>query len=183
MRYIDLAICFIVIVGCDSSSSNSSVIGKAVSPTTISATCENRYDSLLKTYADQFSATSIDLSQSLSPVLDSFLLSADASCLRKSPEYQRFIGIVLMKLALHHLKCCNQNYDLYQMEKGGATVIIGEFNRMAAFGQRPEMLNSGHIKSYVSDKPFLARDSTIRQLILAMDAEESRIKKSRGRVN
>ncbi|MEI9811066.1 MAG: hypothetical protein WDO16_26035 [Bacteroidota bacterium] len=145
---------------------------------TKSIVCDQNYDSLLLKYADEFTPTTIDLNSSLSSDLKSFLLSVDTNCLRKQTEYRYFIALILEKLALYHLKCCNQHYDLYQMREGAAAVIINEFNKLAGNeGKRLEMLNSGLITDYINSDKTLSTNPAIINVMKAIESESKRIGK------
>lgn len=88
------------------------------------------------------------------------------------------IALILCKLALHHLKCCNQHYDLYQMREGAAAVIINEFNKLAGYeGKRLEMLNSGLITDYIGSDKILSANPTIITVMNAIKSEDKRIEK------
>lgn len=118
-------------------------------------TCSIDYNSQLDTYSKTFEPKSIDLNQSISKPLDSFLLHVDTNCLRQQKQYQNFITTILAKLYYHHLKCCNQGYDLQSMAKGGAKIIIDDFERIAGYRERRlEMLNSGTVVDYIEQHPY-----------------------------
>lgn len=86
--------------------------------------------------------------------------------------------MILAKLDLYHAKCCNQNYDLYQMREGSAGIIINEFNRFSGYkAQRLEMLQSGTVEYYIQKDKELAADPTIKEIARQIAAENSRIEK------
>jgi hypothetical protein len=129
---------------CSSSLNNKAVPKNSNSNEPKTIVCNQNYDSLLLKYSNDFTPITVDLNKSLSSDLRSFLLSIDTTCLRKQNEYKYFIAFILEKLSLHYLKCCNQQYDLYQMREGAAAIIINEFNRLAGYENKDlEMLNSG----------------------------------------
>lgn len=176
MRYVIFLFNLISIWGCNSTPDNKTVVkDSSVNQTKI---CDQNYDSLLLKYANEFTPTTIDLNGSLSSDLKSFLLSIDTNCLRKQTEYKYFIALILEKLALHHLKCCNQHYDLYQMREGPAAIIINEFNRLAGYeGKRLEMLNSGLIMDYIKSDTLLSTNQAIINVMNAYESESKRIEK------
>lgn len=140
--------------------------------------CEQKYDTLLLKYANEFAPSKIELNRSLSPDLSAFILSVDVSCLQKQTIFRYFISMVLGKLALYHLKCCNQYYDLYQMREGAAAIIINEFSKLAGYeSQNLEMLNSGLIKDFIEKDMILSTNPAIVKVINAIISEENRIKK------
>jgi hypothetical protein len=136
------------------------------------------FDSILVKHADQFAPGTIELAGSISRQLDTFLVNVDTNCLRKQSHYKYFISVILGKLALHHLQCCNQGYDLYHMREGGASIVINEFNQMAGYGaENLEMLNSVIVKDFIEREPTLYSNPVIKKLIIAMNNESSRIEK------
>ncbi len=138
--------------------------------------CNNDYDSLLIKYAIDFKATNLELDKCLSPQLDSFLLHVDTNCLRKQKEYKTFIAIILAKLSIHHLQCCNQGYDLFSMENRGAKIIVDEFRRMSGYQNiHLEMLNSGFIFDFIESDKTLKENPAIKLLIKKHDKEADRI--------
>ncbi len=178
MRYIPFLFTVIYIWGCEAGSPGKVAIKDTSISVAKNIVCDQNYDSLLLKYANEFAATTIDLNSSLSSGLKSFLLSVDTNCLRKQKEYKYFVALILEKLALHHLKCCNQHYDLYQMREGAATIIINEFDRLAGYGgQQLEMLNSGVVMDYILNDKTLSTNPTISRVKNAMEAESARIKK------
>ncbi|HLF47310.1 MAG TPA: hypothetical protein VI548_12855, partial [Chitinophagaceae bacterium] len=126
MRHVIFLFNFISMWGCNSTTDNKPVVKDNNVNEIRQIICNQDYDSLLLKYADEFTPTTIDLNSSISSDLKSFLFSIDTNCLRKQTEYKYFIALILGKLSLHHLKCCNQHYDLYQMREGSAAVIINE---------------------------------------------------------
>lgn len=81
-------------------------------------------------------------------------------------------------MALHHLQCCNQNYDLYQMLEGAAIIIINEFSRLAGYeGQKLEMLNSGLVIDFIKADKKLLGIAEISEIIKACEMETVRIHK------
>lgn len=176
MRSLIFIFSFIGICSCNPVSDNKDDTNESITDQTSNIVCEQNYDSLLLRYADEFTPSKIELNSSLSPELSSFVLSVDASCLQKQSMFRYFISIVLGKLALHHLKCCNQNYDLYQMRVGASAVIINEFGKLAGYDtQRLEMLNSGLIKDYIEKDTILSTIPAIVKIINAIKTEEKRI--------
>lgn len=140
--------------------------------------CEENYDSLLVRYANEFSATTVDLNGSLSSDLKVFLNSVDTGCLKKQTEYRYFIALILAKLALHHLQCCNQHYDLYQMNEGPASIIINGFNGLAAYeSNNLEMLNSGLIIDYIKSDSSLSVKPPVLCVLNAYEIKNKSIKK------
>jgi hypothetical protein len=178
MRYILFLFNIISICGCNSNQDNKANVKQMNSNESANIVCDQNYDSILLKYANEFNPKTVDLNNSLSSDLKSFLLSVDTNCLRKQTEYKYFIAFILEKLALHHLKCCNQYYDLYQMKEGAATVIIDEFDNLAGYKeQRLEMLNSGLITDYIESDTMLSANPAIRKVMKAIKAEEHRIEK------
>ncbi len=178
MRYIIILFSFITICSCHYASENKVIIKDNSVYENQFIYCDQNYDSILFKYATEFNPITIDLNSSLSPDLKSFLLSVDTNCLRKQAEYRFFIILILEKLALYHLKCCNQNYDLYQMREGAASVIINEFSKLAGYeGKRIEMLNSGLITDYLESNRMLLSNPTIANIMDTIKSEEKRIEK------
>lgn len=178
MRYVIFLFNLICILGCSSTADKETVIKYSDINQTENIVCDQNYDSLLLKYANEFTPTTIDLNGSLSSDLKSFLLSVDTNCLRRQAEYKYFIALITAKLALHHLKCCNQHYDLYQMREGAAAVIINEFNKLAGYeGQQLEMLNSGLIVDYIKSDTMLSTNPAIISVIKAYESESKRIEK------
>jgi hypothetical protein len=168
----------ISILGCNSDLNTKIAIKDSSIQVSKSIVCDQNYDSLLLKYANEFVPTTIDLNGSLSSDVKSFLISVDTNCLRKQAEYKYFIALTLGKLALHHLKCCNQHYDLYQMREGAATIVINEFSRLAGYaGQRLEILNSGLIVDYILSDKTLSTNPTISGIMRSIEAETARIEK------
>lgn len=140
--------------------------------------CTTDYDSVLDKYSQSFEPSTIDLSKSLSPTLNLFLLNVDTNCLRKEKKYEVFITIILAKLNYYHLKCCNQGYDLQSMEQGGAKVIINEFKNIAGYkSQRLEMLNSSTVVDFIEHHQALKDNTTLKDILKKIDEEASRIDK------
>src|SRR5687767_1814601 len=178
MRYVIFLFNLVGIWGCNSASDNKVVIKDIGVNEAKNIVCDQNYDSLLLEYANEFIPTTIKLNSSLSSDLRSFLLSIDTNCLRKQTAYKYFIALILEKLALHHLKCCNQHYDLYQMREGAAAVIINEFNKLAGYeGKRLEMLNSGLIVDYIKSDTMLSTNQAIFNVMNAHESESKRIEK------
>lgn len=178
MKYVIFLFNFITMWGCNSATDNKPAVKENNVSKVKQIICDQDYDSLLLKYADEFTPTTIDLNSSVSSNLKSFLLAVDTNCLRKQREYKYFIALILGKLALHHLKCCNQHYDLYQMREGAAAVIINEFNKLAGYeGQRLEMLNSGLIKDYIESDTMLSANPIIINVMNTIKKEEIRIEK------
>jgi len=178
MRYVIFLFNLIIIWGCNSASDNMSVAIDSSVNETKNIICNQNYDSLFLKYSNEFAPATIDLNGSLSSDLKSFLLSVDTNCLRKQSAYKYFIALILGKLALHHLKCCNHHYDLYQMRKGAAAVIINEFNKLAGYErQRLEMLNSGLIVDYIKSDTILSANPAIINIMNAIASEGKRIEK------
>ncbi len=178
MRYIILTLYFIGTWGCDFTPDSKNVIQDSSTNEVKSIVCDQNYDSLLLKYANEFAPTTVDLNSSLSLALQSFLLSVDTKCLRKQTEYKYFISFILEKLALYHLKCCNQHYDLYQMREGAAAVIINEFNTLAGYEkERLEILNSGLITDYIKSDKILSTNPAIISVMNAINLESKRIEK------
>jgi hypothetical protein len=178
MRYLLFIFSFISSCGSDSTIDYHTFATDSTVNLSKKIVCNQNYDSSLVRYANDFSPTTIDLNSSLSSDLKSFLMSVDTSCLRKQTKYKYFIALILQKLALHHLKCCNQQYDLYQMREGAATLIINEFNNLAGYeGKRLEMLNSGLITEYIKKDSELSKIPIMKDAINATMEEERRIEK------
>lgn len=178
MRYVIFLFNLIVIWGCNSASDNKAIIKDSSVNETKNIVCDQNYDSLLLKYANEFTPTTIKLKSSLSSDLKCFLLSVDTNCLRKQTEYKFFIALILEKLALHHLKCCNHHYDLYQMREGAAAVIINEFTKLAGYeGKRLEMLNSGLIIEYIKSDKMLSTNQAILNVMNTYESESKRIEK------
>ncbi len=177
MRFLFFLIIVFFISGCNSNNQD-----KNSSPANVSASklkvCNNDYDSLLLKYANDFKASTIDLDESLSPQLDSFLLYADTNCLRKQKEYKTFISIILAKLCLHHLQCCNQGYDLLSMETQGAKVIVVDFRNMSGYQNKHlDMLNSEFIIDFIESDKKLKENAGIKSILTKINKEVDRIEK------
>lgn len=176
--------CFILLLvicaglSCNSDSNRNNFQDRSSKIMATSFVCNQDYDRLLLKYANDFSPTTIDLNGSMSIGLKSFLLSIDTSCLRKQTNYKYFITFILVKLALNHLRCCNQYYDLYQMREGPAAIVINEFNRLGGYSQLwLEMLNSGLVVDYISNEKSLLVNPKIFVVMSGIEAETTRIKK------
>jgi len=141
--------------------------------------CKENYDSMLMVISKEFEPTSIELNKSLSSNANSFLLNVDTNCLRRQSEYVVFITIILSKLYLHHLKCCNQGYDLLSMKDGAGGVIINEFENLVGYDKNAnlEFLNSFKIVDYIKSRPDLLKNPELRSLLKKIDKEEKRIEK------
>ena len=178
MRYVIFLLSFFSNCGCNYTTDNHATAKDSTVNEIHKIVCNQNYDSSLVKYANEFTPTTIDLNSSLSSDLKTFLLSVDTNCLRKQTKYKYFISLILQKLAVHHLKCCNQHYDLYQMREGAATIIINEFNKLAGYeGQRLEMLNSGLVTDYIKMDSELSKSPIIGKSINAEKEEERRIEK------
>jgi hypothetical protein len=138
----------------------------------------NNYDSALLKFSKDFVAMDIELYNSISPLLDSFLKHIDTNCLRKQNLYKFFISTILAKLAVHHLKCCNNGYDLYQMEGASANIIIHEFENLSGYRRNElEMLNSGSIFDFIKKDSSLGNNKLLKSLDIQYKNEERRIEK------
>lgn len=178
MRYVAFLICLSVLWACNSTSNSKAAVNEASFNETKNKDCDQNYNTLLVKYANEFSPSTIDLNRSLSTDLKSFLSSVDTNCLRRQEGYKYFIALILGKLALHHLKCCNQHYDLYQMREGAAIVIINEFDKLAGYeGSRLEMLNSGLITDYIKSDKILSGNPVIANVMQRIESESKRIEK------
>lgn len=178
MKYALLFFSFIILYGCNSLNEKRPAIQSNTDKEVKRIICNQNYDSLLLKYANEFTATTIDLNSSLSSDLKSFLLKVDTNCLRKQSEYKYFITLILAKLALHHLKCCNQGYDLYQMREGSAAIIINEFDKMSgSVNEHLEMYESGFVMDYISSDKTLSTNSIIKKVLRQFKAEGARIDK------
>lgn len=167
MRIFLLVINLLFLSGCNSTpkNSNSKNANENYKPRqTIISNKVN--DSLLLNFAITFTASTINLNKSLSFHLDSFLLNIDTNHLRQQKEFRVFVSIILAKLYLYHLNCCNQGYDLQSMETGGAKVIIEEFKRMAGYSNKGlEMLNSGVIVDFIKSDQTLNDNLELKELL------------------
>lgn len=141
--------------------------------------CKENYDSMLLVISNEFEPKSINLNNSISSKASSFILNVDTNCLRKQSMYDTFIAIILAKLYSHHLKCCNQGYDLLSMKEGAAKVIIVEFEKMAGYDKKPnlEFLNSGKIVNYINSQPDLQKNLEIQSLLKEINKQEKRIER------
>lgn len=140
--------------------------------------CNADYDSILIKYSNNFTATEIDLNKCLSKELSSFLLETDTICLEKQKEYKNFIANVLAKLYNHHLKCCNQGYDLLGMKNGAANIIIHYFQKTAGYNTANlEMLNSGTIVDFIDKEQSFKNNKTVQELRENIGKEVKRIEK------
>ena len=144
---------------------------------TPSANCIN-YDSTLLQFANTFDPKKVNLSKAISPKLDTFLLSLDTTCLRKQSNYEIFISVILLKLYLSHLRCCNQEFDLASMKKSGPSIIINEYQKLSGTaGKHVEFLNSRFIEDYVLKDETLKNNVLIRPLLNDISKEHQRINK------
>lgn len=174
MRYFILLLTACTVLSCNADSSRKRLGDGRSKKKATSFVCDQNYDSLLLKHANEFYPTTIDLNGSMSVGLKSFLLSADITCLRRQAEYKYFIALILVKLALHHLKCCNQHYDLYQMREGPAAIVINEFDRLGGYSQSGlEMLNSGLIVDYIRSEKSLITNPEITEVMSGMEAENN----------
>jgi hypothetical protein len=123
-------------------------------------------DSLLLGYANDFKPSSIDLDPSISSKFQQFISSIDTNCLRRQKNYKLFITIILTKQYKYHLECCSQGYDLLGMKKGGANLIINEFERLLGIqGQNIEFLNSFKVIDYVYGDDSLMKNEVLNNLL------------------
>lgn len=176
MKYIYVIFNIICICGCNSAIDNKAILKDSNVTEAENIVCDQNYDSLLVIYVNEFTPTAIDLSNSLSSGIKSFLFSVDTNCLRKQAEYKYFIAMIFGKLALHHLKCCNQFYDLNQMKDSSAVLLINEFKRIAGYkDQQLEILNSGLITNYMQTDKDLFENPMIVNLINDIKLESKRI--------
>ena len=176
MKQLSMIFSVLILSGCQSDTNSRSNNGSTRNITKIE--CSENYDSLLLIYAQSFKATEIPLDKNLSHEVTSFILKTDSGCLEKQKEYKTFIAIILGKLYLRHLQCCNQGYDLLSMRNGAASVIINDFEKLAGYkGQNLEMLNSGIIADYIDREPTIKANKLIQEIRENIDKEAKRIKK------
>lgn len=181
MRLLFFSIALIFIFSCNRSSVNNTkdTVSKNDTASKVNESiCNVDYDSSLLKYANNFKATTIRLDKSLSSELDSFLLFVDTNCLRKQKNYSLFIATVLAKLYCHHLKCCNQGYDLQSLEQGSAKIIIEDFKKMAGYqNQRLDMLNSGTVEDFIESRQDLKSNSQLKEIVKEIEKELTRLDK------
>lgn len=141
--------------------------------------CKNNFDSVLIKYYNKFKATNIDLTKCISRELDSLILKIDTACLEKQLEYKNLVAIILTKLYIHHLQCCNQGYDLLPMKEGSAKIIISSFQKYSKRDNiKLEMLNSGTIVQYIESDSFFKNNKTIQLLRIKIESEFKRIERN-----
>ena len=84
----------------------------------------------------------------------------------------------MAKLYLHHLRCCNQGYDVLHMKEAGAIVIVNEYQKLLGYSNmRLEMLNSGLVEDYIKSDIVLESNRALKDLLLQIEAEQKRIEK------
>jgi hypothetical protein len=178
MRHILWSMFLVSTLGCNSKPAQADSNQLNSSKNLIQTGCNENYDTLLTRYGNTFDATTMNLSKSLNPDLNLFLLKVDTNCLRSQKEYEKFISLILAKLFLHHLKCCNQSYDLQSMEQDGGKMIVNEFKRMAGYqNQNMEMLSSATVVLFIQKNPDLKEAKEISSLLKMIEKEKARIKK------
>ena len=177
MKFLSI-ILSIIIIGCHGGDSKSEIHNQTYLDTTSPKPCNINYDSLLIRYGNDFEAEKIDLNKCLSQEVRSFILKADTNCLEKQKEYKNFITVILAKLYIHHLQCCNQGYDLLSMKEGAASIVINAFEKLAGYnGQNLEMLNSGIIVDYIDKEPSFKINKIVQLLRKNIEKEVIRIAK------
>ncbi len=140
--------------------------------------CNPADDSLLLKYGNEFTPTDLELDSSLSFDLKKYLSKVDTSCLRKVSNYRYFISMVLAKLYLYHLKCCDQSYDLYQMKTGEAAIIINEYDKVSGYNsQNLEMLSSGTIVEFINNDKILSANPSVHAQLNKIKLEEDRLRR------
>jgi hypothetical protein len=129
--------------------------------------CNEQNSDSLADFVKTFKASSIDLSNSISRELASFLQRVDSNCLRRDTMYRVFITGILAKLYLYHLDCCSQAYDLQSMESPPAKVIVNEYRRLLGYlpGQGIEFLNSGKVEDYILNDSILSKNSILKPIL------------------
>ncbi len=141
--------------------------------------CDQNYDSILSIYIKTYHPVTLDLNKSISDKLKSFLLNTDTNCLRRAKNYKLFIATIISKQALYELKCCNQNYDLLQMDGDAAKFIVNDYIKMAGYGgQQLEMLNSGTVDSFILNDATLKQNIELKQTLGKIEKEGKRIERN-----
>jgi len=138
--------------------------------------CNTNFDTTLVRLAKSFCPKGIDVSHSMSNELNQFMLQVDTNCLRRQEKYSFFINVILAKVVLCQLKCCNQHYEMRQ-ERDGATLIVNEFERMAGFqNKRIEFLSSCEVEVYINTTPKLKSNAYLNSIMVKIKKEENRIR-------
>lgn len=177
MKLLSIILNLFLLSSCHENENKIVLESQTIADTTIKP-CINDYDSLLIKYSNSFKATEIDLNKCLSEQAQSFFLKVDTNCLVEQKEYRNFIAIILAKLYIGHLQCCNQGYDLLSMKEGAANIIISAFEKLAGYkGENLEMLNSGTIVDYIDKESLFMNNKTVQLLRKEIKKEEQRIEK------
>jgi len=135
----------------------------------------NNCDSALSKFSNNFVPKDLELSNSISPELDSFLRHADTNCLRKQNLYKPFLATIFAKLAVYHLKCCHQGYDLFQMKGTSANILVHEFENVSDYHRNKlEMLNSGVVFDFIQEDSSLESNKMLKELHKGYLKEEKR---------
>lgn len=133
----------------------------------------------MRNYVAGFIPNRIDLSENLTPSLDSFLLYTDSNCLRQASEYPVFVTAILAKQYDYHVVVGHQGYDLQGMEDGGARVLIEEFKRMAGFRKNPsDMLNSYAVITYIQHNDSLRNIPVLKEIVDKVQVDIDTVKKN-----
>jgi hypothetical protein len=179
MKVLLIILNLIIAFGCNENGNKAGMYKQdIVDSIVIPKPCNVNYDSILIKYSNNFRVTAINLNKCMTQEFQSFILKADLNCLEKQNEYKNFIAIILAKLYLHHLQCCNQGYDLLSMKEGTATFIINAFEKLAGYnGKNLEMLNSGTIVYYIDKEPSFKGNKTVQRLRENIRKEVKRIEK------
>lgn len=177
MKLLSIILNLFFLSSCYENGNKVSMDSQTIADTTIKP-CNIDYDSLLLRYSNSFKATEIDLSKCFSKQEQSFILMIDTNCLEEQKEYKNFIVVILAKLYLHHLQCCNQGYDLLSMKEGAASIVINAFVKLGSYtGKSLEMLNSGTIVDYIDKESLFKNNKTIQALRDDIRKEVQRIGK------
>lgn len=135
-------------------------------------------DSLLVYYSESFLARDIDLGKSMSDSYSKFFTNTDTACLRSQQNYRYSILLVLSRLALYHLKCCNQGYDLFQMNGTATEKIVDEFLSISGISRdNTEMISSGYVLDFLTTDKVALSYPFIKEMLIEFQKEKKRIAK------
>ena len=128
--------------------------------------CDSTYyskaiDSLI--YA--FKPSTLDLGESLTPDIKTFIENSDSSCLVENPKYELFIVSILIKLAILHQQEAKQGFDLNYMGSKHANFFIEGFRKLSNDKHSLEFFNSLSVIGYAEENQKLKSHPYIKDLL------------------
>jgi hypothetical protein len=119
----------------------------------------------------------VDLSKNLGDTLSFYIemLWKNQSLLKDTSKIIKNVDIILLKLYLGHLKCCDQSYDVLSMRTGAAKDILDYFFKFYKidFTKNHEGMTSGI--SYIILRKYPEKDDTITNLMKSISKQEQLI--------